>query len=155
MNLGNISITSLTTILIKNNFVSPKASRDTKRNHQYKTGKYETFNDDEIIDSVLYDLSRPKDKKDMNQTRIKRENFGEEVQMDASEHIWFGKTKIPLTCIIDHSTGTVLGIQFEEQEILVSYYNLFEQILSEYGAPYEITTDNRTALLTKQKGANS
>ncbi|KAI0988797.1 hypothetical protein GJ496_003895, partial [Pomphorhynchus laevis] len=71
-------------------------------------------------------IVKPKDKKDMHPTRVKRENFGQEVQMDASDHIWFGENKSHLHAAIDHST--------------------------EYGAPYEIITDNRTVFAYKTKG---
>ncbi len=58
--------------------------------------------------------------------------FGEEVQIDASEHIWFGNTKTHLHAAIDDSTGQVLAAYFDKQETLNGYYNIFYQILHKY-----------------------
>ncbi len=58
--------------------------------------------------------------------------FGEEVQIDASEHIWFGNQKSQLHAAIDDSTGQVLAAYFDDQETLNGYYNIYYQILTKY-----------------------
>lgn len=58
--------------------------------------------------------------------------FGEEVQIDASIHIWFGNTKTALHAAIDDSTGTVVAAYFDHQETLNGYYNIYHQILTKY-----------------------
>ena len=58
--------------------------------------------------------------------------FGEEVQIDASEHIWFGNQKSHLHAAIDDSTGQVLAAYFDKQETLNGYYNIYYQILIKY-----------------------
>lgn len=58
--------------------------------------------------------------------------FGEEVQIDASEHLWFGNQKSQLHAAIDDSTGQVLAAYFDKQETLNGYYNIFYQILTKY-----------------------
>ena len=58
--------------------------------------------------------------------------FGEEVQIDASEHIWFGNQKSHLHAAIDDSTGQVLAAYFDKQETLNGYYNIYYQILTKY-----------------------
>ena len=58
--------------------------------------------------------------------------FGEEVQIDASDHIWFGNQKSQLHAAIDDSTGQVLAAYFDKQETLNGYYNIFHQILTKY-----------------------
>ena len=58
--------------------------------------------------------------------------FGEEVQIDASEHIWFGNIKSHLHAAIDDSTGQVLAAYFDKQETLNGYYNIYYQILIKY-----------------------
>ena len=58
--------------------------------------------------------------------------FGEEVQIDASEHIWFGNIKTHLHAAIDDSTGQVLAAYFDKQETLNGYYNIYYQILTKY-----------------------
>ena len=58
--------------------------------------------------------------------------FGEEVQIDASDHIWFGNQKSQLHAAIDDSTGQVLAAYFDNQETLNGYYNIYHQILTKY-----------------------
>ncbi len=58
--------------------------------------------------------------------------FGEEVQIDASDHFWFGNLKSQLHAAIDDSTGQVLAAYFGIQETLNGYYNIFYQILTKY-----------------------
>ena len=61
--------------------------------------------------------------------------FGEEVQIDASDHIWFGNQKSHLHAAIDDSTGQVLAAYFDAQETLNGYYNIYYQILTKYRYP--------------------
>ena len=58
--------------------------------------------------------------------------FGEEVQIDASDHVWFGNQKSQLHAAIDDSTGQVLAAYFDKQETLNGYYNIYYQILTKY-----------------------
>ena len=58
--------------------------------------------------------------------------FGEEVQIDASDHVWFGNQKSQLHAAIDDSSGQVLAAYFDKQETLNGYYNIFYQILTKY-----------------------
>lgn len=58
--------------------------------------------------------------------------FGEEIQIDASEHFWFGNFKSHLHAAIDDSTGQVVSAYFDNQETLNGYYNIFHQILTKY-----------------------
>lgn len=58
--------------------------------------------------------------------------FGEEIQIDASDHVWFGNQKSQLHAAIDDSTGQVLAAYFDKQETLNGYYNIFYQILNKY-----------------------
>jgi hypothetical protein len=49
------------------------------------------------------------------------ENFGEEVQMDASQEIWFGDKKAMLHLAIDRKQGLFLSGYFYPQETLTGY----------------------------------
>lgn len=71
-------------------------------------------------------------------------NFGEEIQMDASDIVWFGEKKTSLHLAIDNATGIIVGAWFDWQETLNGYYHVFKQILDSYGIPYRFKTDNRT-----------
>lgn len=78
--------------------------------------------------------------------------FGEEVQMDASIHLWFGNSKTALHAAIDDATGQVLAAYFDNQETLNGYYNIYYQILTKYGIPYLFKTDKRTVFEYNKKG---
>lgn len=78
--------------------------------------------------------------------------FGEEVQMDACIHLWFGNIKTTLHAAIDDSTGQVLAAYFDTQETLNGYYNILYQILTKYGIPSLFKTDKRTVFEYNRKG---
>lgn len=81
--------------------------------------------------------------------------FGEEVQVDASQHLWFANLKTYLHAAIDDSTGKVLSAYFDKQETLKGYYNITKQILEIYGIPYLFKADRRTIFEYKRKGTIS
>lgn len=81
--------------------------------------------------------------------------FGEEIQIDACIHLWFGNTKTTLHAAIDDSTGHVVAAYFDKQETLNGYYNIFYQILTKYGIPYLFKADKRTVFEYKKKGTTS
>ena len=70
--------------------------------------------------------------------------FGEIIEQDGSIHMWFGGIKTCLHLAIDKATSTIVGAYFDKQETLNGYYNVFHQILTNYGIPYKLLTDNRT-----------
>lgn len=73
--------------------------------------------------------------------------FDEMLQMDASLHLWFGDKKAQLHIAIDDCTGQIIGAYFDKQETLKGYYNVFHQILTNYGIPAMFYTDRRTLYL--------
>lgn len=81
--------------------------------------------------------------------------FGEEIQTDACIHLWFGNFKTALHAAIDDSTGQVVGAYFDTQETLNGYYNVYYQILVNYGIPYLLKTDKRTVFEYNKKGTTS
>lgn len=87
----------------------------------------------------------------LHPAKEKKKYFGEEVQMDASDHLWFGDRKSQLHAAIDNSTGNILALYFDWQETLKGYYNLYAQILHKYGIPYEFSTDRRTVFEYKKR----
>lgn len=81
--------------------------------------------------------------------------FGEEIQTDACIHLWFGNIKTALHAAIDDSTGHVVAAYFDSQETLNGYYNIYYQILIQYGIPYLFKTDKRTVFEYNKKGTTS
>lgn len=92
---------------------------------------------------------------DAHPRRSRSANFGELVQMDASEYIWFGEKKCHLNVAIDDATGCIIGGYFAEQETLNAYYHVLNQILTDYGIPYIFLTDRRTIFVYASKNAPS
>ncbi len=80
--------------------------------------------------------------------------FGEEIQIDACIHLWFGNSKTALHAAIDDATGNLLALFFDKQETLYGYYNISKQILMHYGIPYKFKTDKRTVFEYKKKGSS-
>lgn len=81
--------------------------------------------------------------------------FGEEIQTDACIHLWFGNFKTALHAAIDDATGQVVAAYFDNQETLNGYYNVYYQVLVNYGIPYLFKTDKRTVFEYNKKGTTS
>ena len=77
--------------------------------------------------------------------------FGEELQMDASIHLWFSTKKCALHTAIDDATGLIVGAWFDYQETRNGYYQITKQFLTKYGLPLLIKTDKRTVFEYKKK----
>lgn len=71
--------------------------------------------------------------------------------MDASSYEWFGGIKTHLHVAIDDSTKMIVGAYFDTEETLNGYYNVFNQILKEYGIPHKFLTYKRTVFEYKRK----
>lgn len=148
----NISISSIASILRKEYILSPKAHRITRKKvkKELKTlkSKAKTKKEQLEIQTSILDLE------DAHPRHPRCAFFGEMIQMDASEYIWFGNTKVHLHIAVDDATSTLVGAWFDTQETLNGYYNVLHQILVNYGIPYEFFTDNRTVFEYKKRGNN-
>ena len=137
-----VSVSTVRSILMSEYLLSPRAKKATIRNIKKElTAKKEQSKSKRVInqiDSKLLDLE------DAHPRHPRKANFGEELQMDASEYLWFGDTITHLHAAIDDATGKITGAYFDWQETLQGYYHVFEQTLSRYGIPYKFRTDRRT-----------
>lgn len=70
--------------------------------------------------------------------------------MDACSKIWGNSFFATLHLAIDNSTGNIVGGYFCKEETLLGYYQIFSQILHNYGIPIKIITDKRTVFTYKQ-----
>ena len=70
--------------------------------------------------------------------------FGQEVQMDACQKIWFGAVVSFLHLAVDKATKKVLFGWFEFEEITRGYFVLLFHIIINYGIPSKIKADNRS-----------
>ena len=71
--------------------------------------------------------------------------FGQEVQMDACEKLWFGGFVSYLHLAVDKATKKVLFGWFEYEEITRGYFVLLFHIIINYGIPAKIKADNRSS----------
>lgn len=151
-----ISETSLRRLLRRRHIASPKAQRRTKRaikkeleeqNHRRELSQREKK---QLI--ALEEVDPLK----VHPTKPRARYVGELIQMDASCHNWFGENeeKATLHAAIDDNSGTLVGMHFEEQETLHGYYQILNQILTQYGVPAKFLTDRRT-VFDYQKRAGS
>ena len=70
--------------------------------------------------------------------------FGQEVQMDACNKMWFGGISSFLHLAVDKATKKVLFGWFEYEEITRGYFVLLFNIIINYGIPARIKADNRS-----------
>jgi hypothetical protein len=138
----HISVSTVRNILMGEYILSPKANRKTvrrvKRDLEAKLEEPISKGKKNLIQSKLIDIE------DAHPRRPRCANFGEELQMDASEHNWFAGIVSHLHAAIDDATGNITGAYFDSQETLSGYYNVFSQTLLGYGIPYKFRTDKRT-----------
>ena len=77
------------------------------------------------------------------QRRPRREYEGDMLQMDGSEHHWFGEDR-PRVCLvgaIDDATSEVVAVGFFEAETTEAYFQILKEILRKRGVPREIYSD--------------
>lgn len=140
----NVSYHFVYTTLMKDNKVSPRARKATKRKlakaKLEKENKLENKTEEEIEVIVNNEVAL----EDSHPRGEKPKYFGEVTEMDGSIHLWFGEKKACLHLAADKCTNTIVGAYFDWQETLIGYYHVLEQILLNYGIPAKFKTDNRT-----------
>ena len=70
--------------------------------------------------------------------------FGQEVQMDACNKMWFGGIPSFLHLAVDKATKKVLFGWFEYEEITRGYFVVLFNLIINYGIPNKIKADNRS-----------
>lgn len=134
-----ISETSLRNIFKEYGLISPKAHRATRKYHNQplkSNSKSAASPPEQPLETSLCVDPHPR--------REKSKYAGELIQLDATEHYWFGDTKAHLHLGIDDHTGILVGAWFDWQETLDGYYQVTSQILQNFGIPFGFYTDNRT-----------
>jgi len=70
--------------------------------------------------------------------------FGQEIQMDACQKMWFGDIPSFLHLAVDKATKKVLFGWFEWEEITRGYFVVLFNMIINYGIPAKIKADNRS-----------
>lgn len=148
----NISYNCLYHLLTNAGYISPKCQRVTKRNKAKEikakkdaNKKLTPIEEDLVVSDHILDTT------DSHPRLPRAKNAGEVIQMDASEHLWFGNDKCTLHGAIDDATGSIVSLYFDKQETLKGYYHILYNILINYGIPYSFLTDNRTVFYYSSK----
>ncbi len=148
----SVSDSTLNKWLREKHIVSPKARHMTVSNER-KLLKREISNSSSTKEANSLKAQLIKlDDYQAHPRRPRCKYMGEMIQMDACEKVWIdGQPKWHLHLAVDDATGMVVGAYFDLQETLNGYYNVFYQILSDYGIPAMFYTDRRTVFEYKQK----
>ncbi|MCZ3670335.1 ISNCY family transposase [Lactobacillus gasseri] len=138
----HVSYTKVYTLLKKQDILSPKPWKKTKRALAKK--RWRTQHPKQTKEEVEVAVNHQLAVADAHPRHERCKYFGEEIQMDASVLVWFGTQRAYLHLAIDNATGIIVGAYFDWQETLNGYYHVFKQILQNYGIPLCFKTDNRT-----------
>lgn len=91
--------------------------------------------------------------------RIRRDNFGDMLQIDGTPYAWFSRSgNLKRYCMvgaIDDATGKITGLYITENECLFGYLEILRQTCQSYGVPREIYSDRAAIFcVTPRKAKN-
>jgi transposase len=101
-------------------------------------------------------LSR-KQRRTFHQPRLRRESYGELVQIDGSDHRWFEERGDPCTLLvfIDDATSKLQQLRFVKSESTFSYLETLELYLKAHGCPVAFYSDKHTVFRVAKKDAKA
>jgi transposase len=140
----NVSYHYVYKTLMNAGITSPRVRKATKRRLAKEKLENEKKLENKTQDEIEVIINHEIALEDSHPRGEKPKYFGEITEMDGSNHLWFGEKKCCLHLAADKATNTIVGAYFDWQETLNGYYNVFKQILENYGIPAKFLTDNRT-----------
>src|SRR6195952_1908889 len=110
--------------------------------HQLRIGK-ETLRRWMMAEGLW--LSRTQ-RRTFHQPRLRRESYGELIQMDGSDHRWFEQRGEPCTLLvfIDDATSKLMQLRFVASESTSSYFDCLRGYLDTHGCPVAFYSDKHT-----------
>ena len=101
-------------------------------------------------------LSR-KQRRTFHQPRLRRECYGELIQIDGSDHRWFEDRgpSCTLLVFIDDATSTLMHLEFVKSESTFSYFGALEAYLHEHGRPVAFYSDKHSVFRVSSEAAES
>ena len=142
----SISYPSLYRCLSSDDIISPLAHKETIKLYNERMEK--AINGEEKIQEEIVELFQSRQisfEKAHTRRSSNKFGFGQEVQMDACEKIWFGNVVTYLHLAVDKGTKKVLFGWFEYEELTRGYFVLLYNIIINYGIPEKIKADNRNS----------
>ena len=106
-----------------------------------------------MIEAGLW-LSR-KQRRTFHQPRLRRESFGELIQIDGSEHRWFEQRACPCTLLvfIDDATGRLMQLRFVQSEGTDTYFEALGGHLETHGCPVAFYSDKHSVFRVTRRDA--
>jgi transposase len=97
-----------------------------------------------MVEAGLW-LSR-KQRRTFHQPRLRREHYGELIQIDGSEHRWFEERGAPCTLLvfIDDATSKIMQLRFVPSESTDSYFEVLRGYLDVHGCPVAFYSDKHS-----------
>lgn len=88
---------------------------------------------------------KTKKKKKVHRPRVRRDNFGDLLQIDGTPYAWFHKfgnnKRYCIVGAIDDATSQITGLYMTEYECLYGYLEILRQTIQKHGVPREIYSD--------------
>ncbi len=99
-------------------------------------------------------LSR-KQRRNFHQPRLRRECYGELIQIEGSEHRWFEDRADPCTLLvfIDDATSKLMQLRFVPSESTDSYFEALHGYLDAHGCPVAFYSDKHTVFRVNKPDA--
>lgn len=98
-----------------------------------------------------------KERRKFHQPRLRRECFGELIQIDGSDHRWFEDRGPACTLLvfIDDATSTLMQLRFVTSESTFSYFEALDLYLAAHGRPVAFYSDKHTVFRVANQSAKS
>ena len=99
-------------------------------------------------------LSRTQ-RRTFHQPRLRRENYGELIQIDGSDHRWFEQRGDPCTLrvFIDDATSKLMQLRFVPSESTDAYFEALHGYLTTHGCPVAFYSDKHTVFRVNKPDA--
>ncbi len=140
-----ISFSTMVTIFINNDIISPFAQHKTVR--LYNENMKKAIRDKSITESQekLFEQRKQEAFEKHIRKSTLHYSFGQEIQMDAAFWIWFGTEETALHLSVDKATKKVLSGYFDYEETTNAYLIVLMNMIINYGIPEKIRTDKRNS----------
>ena len=118
------------------------ATEALEERHGLRVGR-ETLRRWMMADGVW--LSREQ-RRTFHQPRLRRESYGELVQIDGSDHRWFENRAEPCTLLafVDDATSRLMQLRFVQSESTETYFEALEGYLRQHGCPVAFYSDRHS-----------
>jgi hypothetical protein len=99
-------------------------------------------------------LSRTQ-RRTFHQPRLRRESYGELIQIDGSDHRWFEQRGEPCTLLvfIDDATSKLMQLRFVASERTASYFEVLDSYIKTHGCPTAFYSDKHTVFRVSRQDA--